>query len=143
MTVCIDSNVVLGMFTAHHAHRPIVEAWLHKAFVWAVSTEILLEYEEIMLREGGAAKVAKMLQIMQMAAAVLGNLRFVSPTYRFRLITHDPDDDKFADCAVTAEADWLITGDGHFNSLIGSGYKPQPITPEEFINRFLNKSSPA
>lgn len=129
MTVCIDSNVVLGMFTAHHAHRPIVEAWLHKAFVWAVSTEILLEYEGIMLREGGSAKVAKMLQIMQMAAAALGNLRLVPPTYRFRLITNGPDENKFADCAVTEEADWLITGDGHFSSLIDSGTSPSRSRP--------------
>lgn len=138
MTVCIDTNVLLGMFTASHSHRPILEAWLQRAFIWAVSTDILLEYEEIMLREGGAGKGTKMLRIMQMAASAHGNLRLVSPTYRFRAITEDPDDDKFADCAITAEADWLITEDRHFNSLIGSGYKPQPITPEEFIRLHLS-----
>lgn len=137
MTVCIDSNVLLGMFTASHAHRPILDAWLQKLFMWAVSTEILLEYEEIMLREGGTVKAAKMMQIMQMAATAHGNLHLVSPTYRFHLITDDPDDDKFTDCAMTSDADWLITSDGHFGRLVSSGYKPQPITPEDFINRFL------
>ncbi len=121
MTVCIDSNVLLGMFTASHAHRPILDAWLQKLFMWAVSTETLLEYEEI----------------MQMAATAHGNLHLVSPTYRFHLITDDPDDDKFTDCAITSDADWLITSDGHFGRLVGSGYKPQPITPKDFINRFL------
>lgn len=61
-----------------------------------MSTEILLEYEEIMLREGSTAKAAKMMQIMQMAATAHGNLRLVSPTYRFHLITDDPDDDSLS-----------------------------------------------
>jgi predicted nucleic acid-binding protein len=39
--------------------------------------------------------------------------------------------------AIAASADYLITSDKHFNVLIGSGYKPQPVTPEEFITRFL------
>ena len=31
----------------------------------------------------------------------------------------------------------IVTSDAHFLPLIGSGYKPQPITPEQFIVRFL------
>jgi len=64
-------------------------------------------------------------------------LRRVSPGFRFHLITADPDDDKFADCAIAAEADYLITEDRHFDVLKTAGYKPQPITPEEFIRRHL------
>lgn len=44
---------------------------------------------------------------------------------------------KFSDCAITAEADYIVTEDRHFQALIGSGYKPQPITPAEFIQRHL------
>ena len=36
-------------------------------------------------------------------------------------------------CAIAAEADFIITGDHHFDALRGIGYKPQPVTPEEFI----------
>lgn len=61
----------------------------------------------------------------------------VSPTYRFRSITADPEDDKFADCAIAAEADYIITSDRHFDALAGSGYRPPPITPGEFIQRHL------
>jgi len=52
-------------------------------------------------------------------------------------ITHDPDDNKFADCAIAAEADFILTEDRHFQELNGSGYKPQPITPAEFMKRCL------
>ena len=61
----------------------------------------------------------------------------MSPSFFFRTISADRDDDKFADCAIAANADYIITSDKHFAPLIGSGYKPQSITPEEFISRHL------
>ena len=68
--------------------------------------------------------------------------RFVHGLQKFRKLRHEEDfsfggDDKFADCAIAAHADFIITSDQHFNVLIGSGYKPRPITPEEFIAQHL------
>ena len=62
----------------------------------------------------------------------------VSPAFHFLAIPSDRDDDKFADCAITAHADFIITSDKHFRPLTNAGYKPQPITPELFIERYLN-----
>jgi uncharacterized protein len=45
------------------------------------------------------------------------NVHLISPTYRFTLIKDDPDDDKFVDCAVAGNADFIVTHDGHFNVL--------------------------
>ena len=50
------------------------------------------------------------------------------------------DDDKFADCAIAAEAEWIVTEDAHFDVLKNSGHKPQPITPEAFIRNVLGKA---
>ena len=63
----------------------------------------------------------------------------IVPHFQWRLIAADPDDDKFADCAVAVEAEWIITEDAHFDALKGSGHKPQPIKPAEFIARFLTR----
>ena len=52
-------------------------------------------------------------------------------------MTEDPDDNKFSDCAIVAEADHIITSDRHFAVLTAAGYGPQPITPAEFISRYL------
>ena len=79
----------------------------------------------------------KVFRFIEIAGQTRGVIRHVSPTFRFNLMTADPDDDKFADCAIAAEAEWIITGDRHFDVLIGSGYKPQPMMPEEFIRRHL------
>jgi uncharacterized protein len=137
MNVCIDTNVVLAIFSTSHPHRSILEAWSRGRFQWAVTTEILLEYEEVMLRQCNERKATMMKQIMGMVNARHGNLIHVSPSFRFHLITGDADDDKFADCAIAAQADFIITEDRHFRVLEGAGYKPQPITPGEFIAKYL------
>ena len=137
MTVVIDTNVVLGMFTPRHRTRPLFSAWFDGHLHWAVTTEILLEYEEVLSRLGQPGRALSLLDAVDQVAEARGNLRRISPSFRFRLIADDADDDKFADCAIAAEADYIITLDHHFDALLGSGYKPQPITPEEFIRRHL------
>lgn len=38
--------------------------------------------------------------------------------FRFHLLSDiDKDDDKFVDCAITANADYIVTEDSHFNHL--------------------------
>ncbi len=44
-------------------------------------------------------------------------LTLISPTYRFTLIVDDPDDDKFVDCAVAGNADFIVSHDKHYNVL--------------------------
>ena len=137
MTVVVDTNVMNGMFVAKHPYAVIRHAWHLGRFKWALSTDILQEYEEVVGRMRGAAKAEEMLSIVMELGSRFGTVLQISPSFFFRTISADRDDDKFADCAITADADYIITSDKHFAPLIGSGYKPQPITPEEFIARFL------
>ena len=139
MIVVVDTNAVLGAFTEGHAHRPLLDAWLEGRLTWAVSTEILLEYEEILARCSGRERAAKGLRLIDTMADA-GLCRRIVPHFHWRLISADSDDDKFADCAIAAEAEWIITEDAHFNAMKGSGHKPRPITPAEFIARFFPKS---
>ncbi len=41
----------------------------------------------------------------------------VNPNYRFNLITTDPDDNKFVDCAIVAGATYIVSNDRHFEEL--------------------------
>ena len=137
MIVVIDTNALLQAAAHSNPARPILEAWFHGEFTWAVSTEILLEYREIIEAHGGQARWQRVSAMMDFVQAIRpGSFHHVSPTYRFQTIPACPDDDKFAYCAITAAVDWIITEDRHFQALSGSGYKPQPITPEEFIARY-------
>lgn len=96
-----------------------------------------MEYQEVVIRQSGEARWRALERLLDLSATYDNNVRQVSPSFFFRTISADRDDDKFADCAITIGADFIVTDDAHFRSLIGSGYKPQPIAPAEFISRFL------
>jgi len=141
MIVCLDTNTVVQALAEGHAFHPILEAWIAGRITWAVSTEVLLEYEEVLSRLSGPARWRKLARLMDLAELTGGNLLRVTPAFRFNIIITDPDDNLFTDCAVTAGADFLITEDQHFAALRSAGYKPQPITPGEFVSRFITGAS--
>ena len=41
----------------------------------------------------------------------------VNTYFDFKLITQDPDDNKFVNCAITAGARFIVTEDAHFKVL--------------------------
>jgi len=47
------------------------------------------------------------------------NMEQIIPYYKWDLISSDPDDNKFADCALNAGADLIVSNDKHFNILKG------------------------
>lgn len=137
MIVVLDTNVVVQARSPLHDFHPILEAWKNGSFCLAVSTSILLEYEEVITAKAGAERWRSFAVFLDAVAAAEGNVITISPSFLFHLVAADPDDDKFADCAIAAEADYVITDDRHFDALKTAGYKPQPITPDEFIRRHL------
>jgi uncharacterized protein len=53
MILCLDTNVLLQARARGHAYFPILDGWVTGKFTLAVSTEILLEYEEVIARMSG------------------------------------------------------------------------------------------
>ena len=45
------------------------------------------------------------------------NVKFITPYYKFNLISSDTDDNKFVDCAIAANADYIVSEDAHFKIL--------------------------
>lgn len=59
-------------------------------------------------------KVANfVLQIIESAI----NVELVTKYFRWDLISQDPDDNKFVDCAIASNARFIISNDKHFNIL--------------------------
>jgi predicted nucleic acid-binding protein len=72
---------------------------------------------------------------MELIELTSGNLIRISPHFQFHVISADPDDNAFTDCAIAANADYFITEDAHSLPLANAGYRPQPVTPAVFIER--------
>ena len=140
MIVCIDTNVLLQAANPDHFFHTIFDGWFQRRFRWALSNDVLTEYEEIISRQSGRHRWLQFARILDLAEARGDLVVSVAPSYQFHIVADDPDDNKFTDCAITAGADYVITEDKHFSSLVDAGYKPQPITPHEFIQRHLGSA---
>ena len=58
----------------------------------------------------------------------------VSPSFFFNLIQADPDDNKFVDCAVCGNAEFIVSNDSHFRILDDIDWpKLQLVTIQEYI----------
>ncbi len=136
MIVCIDTNVLVQARARGHAFFPILDAWIAGRYTLAVSTGILLEYEEILTMLSGKNAWVKFARLLDLVELTSSGVVRVTPFYRFHVIGEDPDDNIFTDCAITAGAEFLITEDRHFLPLANAGYLPVPIKPQEFIERF-------
>lgn len=78
-----------------------------------VNTEILNEYEEIL-----AQKMTKEIAHNVVEAIARLHTTIYQEVYiHFGLIKKDVDDNKFVDCAVAADAEFIVTNDSHFNIL--------------------------
>ena len=139
MIIVLDTNALVQVFGARSPFLTLQHAILDGGVALAFSTSMLFEYEEVLTRYGGPARWPRVWQALEMTGQLHDNLRRVEPTYHWRLIVADPDDGKFADCAIAAEAEWIVTEDAHFDVLKNPGHKPQPITPEAFIRDVLGK----
>lgn len=136
MLVVIDTNVMLSAFARQSPLAPLFRSIAAGRLRLAVTSAIVLEYEEIAQVRGGAAFSAKVMHWLSLVSASWDSVEMVHPAYQFKVIASDLDDNKFTDCAISAHADYVITEDKHFAPLANAGYKPQPITPEAFIERY-------
>ena len=78
-----------------------------------VSDDILREYAEIIERLINAETAEIMVNLLLNSS----NIIWTPPYYHFGLITADPDDNKFVDCAIAAGAKYIVSEDSHFKFL--------------------------
>ncbi len=64
----------------------------------------------------------------------LPNIEFINTYYQWNLISADPDDNKYSDCAIAFNADYLVTEDKHFNILTTV---PFPEVPTLSLDEFM------
>ena len=113
MIVVIDTNCLLASIPPQRSYYWFYEAFRAERFVWAVSNEILFEYEEKLSTKYSPKTATLVLSILSVAPNVI----FQEPYFKWRLIRSDPDDDKFVDLAFFCNADYVITNDKDFSCL--------------------------
>jgi len=131
--IVIDTNVLLVSISENSKYRWLFDKFINEEFVLCVTTDILLEYEEI-IKKHTTKKIADIvLQIIENAV----NVEFITRYYKWELIKTDPDDNKFVDCAIASNAEFILTHDKHFNVLKNINFPKLNIIDIHTFNDFL------
>jgi len=112
--VVLDTNCLVSSLKRDSIYYPIWRDFIVGKYVLCVTDEILDEYEEIIVRKTNSPEIAH-----NVISAILNrhNTLHVEVFYHFELIKSDLDDNKFVDCAIKANAKYIVTEDHHFNEL--------------------------
>ncbi|MBQ1773467.1 MAG: putative toxin-antitoxin system toxin component, PIN family [Prevotella sp.] len=111
--VVLDTNGLISSLSRRGRFYPIWKSFQEGVYTLCISNEILDEYVEIIGRKMTpdiAENVANLLLKSK-------NVELVYPQFRLGLITTDPDDNKFVDCAFSANATYIVSDDSHFDIL--------------------------
>ena len=113
MRIVLDTNSLIQCASPRSAYHDVWLSIVQGRNTLCVTTEILEEYEEIFGRLAGRETAELVLSAIVRCPYVT----FISPHYRFNLIDADPDDNKFVDCAIAANAHYIVTNDHHYDVL--------------------------
>jgi len=133
--VVLDTNVIVSaLLSKDGAPARILLAVGERKILNYISEEILYEVKEVLSRQkiterttdSGREGFVDMLDAISV---------HISPKRRLNVLTEDPADNKILECAVEADADYIITGDQHLLRL-GRYKNVKIVNPSEFINQY-------
>ena len=111
--IVLDTNCLISSLSRLGQFYPVWRNFLLGRYILCISNEILEEYVEIISQKMTpeiADNVANLLLKSK-------NVELIYPQFRWGLITTDPDDNKFVDCAFAAGATYIVSDDSHFSVL--------------------------
>ena len=112
--VVLDTNCLIQALPSRSEYHRIWTDFLAGRYRLCVSNEILSEYEEILSIHASPEVANNVVEAIARHPQTL----YRESYYHFHLLSDiDKDDDKFVDCAITANADYIVTEDSHFNHL--------------------------
>lgn len=109
----MDTNCLLASLSSSSEYFIVWKSLQEGLYTLCVSNEILDEYQEIIELKTNAVIAANVINTLVESRFV----EYVDPTFHFNLIKRDPDDNKFVDCAICAQARYIVSNDRHFNDL--------------------------
>lgn len=133
--IVLDTNCLLQIIARQSKNYFLWEGFLNGDYSLYYTTEILEEYEEILSIKANSIIASMVIEIIKQAP----NSFPVDAHFHWNLITHDPDDNKFVDCAIVANADFIVSEDRHFKELESVNFpKVIVVRLKEFARMYRN-----
>ena len=139
LKVVLDTNVLIDAIPEWSRHRIVLDALLDDRYDAVVNNEIFKEYEEKITERFDAEVAERTLDMFK----ILPNVFEQEVWFHFNLIVNDPDDNKFTDCALAANAHYIVTNDRDFNVLKSLPFpKIGLLKTEEFASMLISGEIP-
>ena len=107
LRLVLDTNIVVSAaLNPRGVERTVLLLATAKPLHWYASKAILAEYALVLARRELGIRKGLRAQLLQLA---VNHIRMVEPS-SLPLITRDPGDNIFLECADASRADYLITG---------------------------------
>ena len=136
MRVVLDTNSLLVSIPKKSEFRPIFNSIINGKITLLISNEILFEYAEKIEQKSSDVVSSNICEFLAKST----NVEQVQIYFRWNLIENDVDDDKFVDCAVSGNADYIVTDDTHFNSLKKVSFPlVKVLRTSEFLRLIIDK----
>lgn len=136
LKIVIDTNIFIAIIGRKSPFRWIFDCLINGKIRFCVSNEILFEYREILARKTNEKIAENVIEFLSISP-------FVDKTeiyFNFQLIAEDEDDNKFVDCAISANAECLVSNDKHFRVLKTIDFpKVRILKLQEFEEKYKEK----
>ncbi len=111
--VVLDTNIIVSAALAREGSpAKIFEMLISDKIQNFTTKEISEEIEEVLNRKEISTRVSE--EFCEFLLAVYKQKSIlVQPTSFPKIVSEDPDDDKFVHCAIAAKADYIVSGDSH------------------------------
>lgn len=131
MNIVLDTNCLIMAISAQNEYYQVWQDFLDGKYTMCITNEIIEEYSEVLARN-----ISPLISEFIISAIInRRNVKKIYPSFAFHLIEADPDDNKFVDCAIIANAKYIVTQDHHFDVLKNIEF---PKVDVANIQTFLN-----
>jgi hypothetical protein len=129
MKAVIDTNVFVSSFFGGNP-RAVIDLWKQGRLTLCLSAPIVDEYVAVLRRLGleGEDELGELLELLARGTHLL----FAAAPPKLSIVSSDPQDDKFIECAVALRADAIVTGDKALLE-VGSYMGIRILSPRELL----------
>ena len=136
MRIVLDTNSLIQSIPKRSAYRVVWDSILSGENILCVSNEIIEEYVELLQQLTNSETANIIIEAIVNSPFV----EYITPYYRFNLIKADPDDNKFGDCAISANAHYIVTNDHHYDVLKDIAFPRVDVIPLKEFFELINRN---
>ena len=129
MRVVLDTNVLISAIMFGGKSRVILEMGISGKIKIALSQDILKELAEVLVGKKFRVSMSVVQQTIHELSEIV---ELVIVTQKIKAVKNDPDDNRILECAVSAKADYIVSGDSDLLTL--RNFKKIKIeSPSDFL----------